>query len=743
MLLRWSIPAVFLSVSVCLAAQTAAPHSVAGGSRSHRAEPHATPAQPPEISPDAELPVRRVVLYKNGVGYFEHDGRVTGNQTVTIDFTSSQLDDVLQSLTALDPAGGRIAGVDWNSTTPLDQQLNNIPLGLGDKPSAADLYAALRGARVTVAVPSLPALSGRIVDYELRPETTAPGITVSHRILTLVTDEGAVRSLEITPATSVRVLDGGLRRDLDDYLALLASTQSRQVRHLTLQAQGTGARDIRVSYISAVPVWKSTYRIVLSPTADPAGGPSTPRQALLQGWAVVDNTVGSDWINVQLSLVAGAPQSFTEPLSQPIYTERPQVPVPEAENLTPTTHESAVAGPPPVPTSTQSVMVNGATSEILAVPKVLNRNAPSPYRLYSGQNVAGGVLGALGNGSGGGYGSGSGAVQDESASASSARFDDFFEYTLAQPVTIRKNRSALVPFLQTSVPVEQVTLWNPADSVALRALWLTNASSETLDRGSFSIFENGEFAGEGLTDPIHAGEKRFLSYAADQAVHVTTEGHLDTSHLSHAAIHDGVLTEDVQEVREITYVVHNAAADPRTVIVEHPVEDGWTLNSEVKPAETSASFYRFRVATQAGETVRLHVGEAHTFATRMGLVDQPDMIQFLANGPHLKAWRDHLLPIVAAHAKVRDLETQLDANQKETDRLIADQKRLHDNLAGLRDSPEERALARRYAGEMNTDEDQLDGLKKQRAALDQQHATAQKAFSDAIASLHLDLDVQP
>jgi hypothetical protein len=67
----------------------------------------------------AKLPIRRVVLYKNGVGYFEHLGRVRGRQDVHIDFTSGQLNDVLKSLTVLDLSGGRISGVDYNSEAPL------------------------------------------------------------------------------------------------------------------------------------------------------------------------------------------------------------------------------------------------------------------------------------------------------------------------------------------------------------------------------------------------------------------------------------------------------------------------------------------------------------------------------------------------------------------------------------------------------------------------------------------------
>jgi len=95
----------------------------------------------------SSLPVTRVALYKNGVGFFEHTGRVTGDAAVTIDLTSGQLNDVLQSLTAIDLNGGRISGAGYNSTTPLDQQLKTLPLSLDDNPTASDFYSAIRGAR--------------------------------------------------------------------------------------------------------------------------------------------------------------------------------------------------------------------------------------------------------------------------------------------------------------------------------------------------------------------------------------------------------------------------------------------------------------------------------------------------------------------------------------------------------------------------------------------------------------------
>jgi hypothetical protein len=83
-------------------------------------------------------------------------------------------------------------------------------------------------------------------------------------------------------------------------------------------------------------VWKSTYRIILPDKAD--------QKPLLQGYAIVDNTVGEDWKDVQLSLVAGAPQSFIQDISQPYYTRRPTIALPQAYLPTPQTHEQAMNG---------------------------------------------------------------------------------------------------------------------------------------------------------------------------------------------------------------------------------------------------------------------------------------------------------------------------------------------------------------------------------------------------------------
>jgi hypothetical protein len=332
---------VLLTLSVCLLVcnlslsrqsvkQTAPPHSAATSDAASETRSDAA-----ESSSAGKLPVRRVVLYKNGVGYFEHLGRVRGSQDVHIDFTSAQLNDVLKSLTVLDLNGGRITGVDYNSEAPLARRLGTLRLALSERPSVSEFLGALRGARVEVRGPTGSAVTGKLLSVERKTRNSANWTSETEEI-SLITDSGEVRTVDLNPATSVRIVDHDLQLEVGKYLGLIASAREQDVRRMTVSTAGTGDRNLYVSYISEVPIWKTTYRIVL---------PSKPdKKPLLQGWAIIDNTVGEDWNDVDLSLVAGAPHSFIQQLSEPYYGRRPVVPLPESVALSPQTHGAAMTG---------------------------------------------------------------------------------------------------------------------------------------------------------------------------------------------------------------------------------------------------------------------------------------------------------------------------------------------------------------------------------------------------------------
>ena len=712
-----------LVLTVSIAAQAPANSAV----KASKTAPKAQLAAPQVVK---DLPVRKVVLYKNGVGYFEHAGTVTGNQKVGIDFTSPQLNDVLQSLTVLDEGGGHIGGVNYNSTTPLAEQLKSLSLGMTDDPTSTELFQALRGQRVEVTGGPGGAITGRLMSIESRSEKVGGGDsaeTVDKFYLTLVATSGAVRVIELTPALSVRPLDANLQGQLDRYLELLSTTHSNGLRHLTLDALGQGQRELRVSYISEVPVWKSTYRIVFPRTAN--------GNATMQGWAVVDNTVGADWDNVQLSLVAGAPQSFIQSLSQPIYTRRPEIPIATSEQTTPQTHEAADFKPEAG--TAQSEMMGNQLTAPTRIPRAMNmlaqKEAPPASFGVAGGNSGGGFYRV-----GGGVDRVSDAIQQGDVTTNA--FDDFFEYALTQPVTIHKNESAMVPILQQELPAEHVTLWSEREQTPLRAVWLENKSKLTLDSGSFSIFESGEFAGEGLLDPIHPGEKRLLSYAADQAVRVKITDRENLRTLHHVMIRKGVIVETHMDVASVTYAATNHAETDRVVLVEHPRRNnGWVLDDGVKADETAPDLYRFRLPVASHATAKLEVREHGPESTTVQLNAYSDQTNYLLDlVKRVPDALEKLKPVIDAQIALTELNRRIQES-KETERSAAeDEARDRENLTALKGND----AAKRFVDELNRAEDLLQATRRQTADLEQQKKIAVEKLNDLIAKVSFDWDVK-
>jgi hypothetical protein len=730
-----------------------------------QAQPAHTPrttSAPPTADHTTSLPVTRVALYKNGVGFFEHTGRVTGDAAVTIDLTSGQLNDVLQSLTAIDLNGGRISGAGYNSTTPLDQQLKTLPVSLDDNPTASDFYSAIRGARVEVRS-GAASITGRLLSVEARSTKSDDNSnnttnSTDRYFLTIVSDTGDTRTLELTPATSVRLLDASLHSDVSRYLQLIDANRSQGLRHLTLEDRGPKGsqttRELRVSYISEVPIWKSTYRILFTnsnATSQQAGVPggrslSAGVEATLQGWSVVDNTTGADWTNVQLSLIAGAPQSFIQPLSQPIYSRRPEIPIAQEAQLSPQTHDSSLEalGNGPLSAS-QTVTVNGLASRARMSAGVAGMSG-MPAGAPGGSGISTGAGGNIGGGLYHGIGepvANYEALAENSVTpdAHTANFDDFFEYRINQPVTIRKNESALVPILQVKLPVESVTLVSAAGSSVsqpLRALWLTNNSGLTLDRGSFSIVEDGNFGGEGLLDPIHPDEKRLVSYAADQAVHVAAQDRRSGQHTTQISAAKGILRLHHTTSQEVTYVVHNAASTGRTVVLEYRLNPPFVFDDDSKPDETTATVARYRLTVPAGGTVKRYIGEHHRSVVTYELQRSNDsqLTYILEQSKDNPALLAALQPVLDARRKVADAQAAVDQTHARLKSLQEEEDRERANVTALKDA--DKSAGSRFIRDLNDTEDKL---RATQAELDTRSAsldTAKANLSNAIETLEVD-----
>jgi hypothetical protein len=749
----------------------------------------------PDTDSGSRLPVKRVVLYKNGVGYFEHSARVHGNQELNIDFTTAQLNDVLKSLTMVDLGEGKISGVRYNSIAPLDERLKALRLPFGERVTRAQYLAAVRGARIEVRSGAATSV-GRLLSVETEQRTNDK-VSYSATLFSIVTDSGEMRNFELNANTSVRIIERDLSDEVGRYMNLVGSSRARDLRRMTISDTGSGERNVFVSYISEVPVWKSTYRIIL---------PDSPSEKpLLQGWAIVDNTVGEDWKDVQLSLVAGAPQSFIQQISQPYYVRRPVVDLPESVTLTPQAHEGTVnnltlngqsfdqlsqLSPGAAGSTGLRGIVRDLSGASIAGAQVTLRNeetgasqmtttdARGNYEFY---NLQGGNSALFVSASGfkrfdlsniylgvgrvnemnaqlevGSAGSSvsveanSILMQTQSSSvatvagkqhieAESKDLGDYFEYKIKQPITIGKNQSALVPILQKSVEAEKVSIWDEESKEVRRALWLNNSSDVTLDSGTFNILEGDTFAGEGLIETLHPAERRLISYAADPALRIIMEDESSEKPATHVRIAKGIMVLTREQRDSRTYTLHNSNTQPRQVVVEHPAREGWKLVEGAKPEETSASLLRFRVAVGPGKTETLKIEEFHPEQTEYELSElDDDAVKVISQQPLTPAIRDVFHRVLEQKNQIVALETQVKARQQEVDAITKDQSRVRENMKALKGSSEERALLQRYTKQLDSQEDRLNVLNKEISDFQDKQSKAEGQLDQMIQQFAMD-----
>jgi hypothetical protein len=763
----------------------------------------AAASQAPAAAPEP-MPVRRVVLYKTGVGYFEHLGEVRNNQDITIRFTSAQLNDVLKSLTAIDLGKGQVTGISYNSVAPLERRLGALRLPVDRQTTMMQLLESLRGARVDVSGAGGP-IAGRLLSVEQRSEQRG-GQFVNVQIFSILTDAGEMRTFELSPAVRVRLAERDLRQELGRYLDVLGSTREQDVRNMVISTTGTGARRLFVSYISEVPIWKSSYRLVFPEAGKP----------LLQGWAIVDNTIGEDWRNVELSLVAGAPQSFIQELSKPYYGRRPVVPLPPSVLLEPQTHAATLraglgtlsgtvrdSGGAVIPGARVEVIASSGdvasavtdsggnyalsvpdgeyrvrvsltgfrTVEIagLAVPGggtrsqdfVLQVGSISEAMTVQSQSGGGGGRGASGrlnmtrDGTIGGLpapppppppaspsAEAYAQLRDSQSTAQGADLGELFEYRIKEPITLEKNKSALVPIVSAEITAERVSLWNrPTGSGRpLRAMWLTNTTGLTLDGGSMTIVDGNAFAGEGLIEPLKPAERRLVSYAADLGLMVSAGSKSVPRRIYRIRAREGIIIQDSEERSTTTYEVRNEGATAATLVVEHRLRPGWKLADGQKPAESTPDAARFRVTVDPGKETSLAVTEVSpgTSQIRVGDVTHALITQLSASGVSADELQRALQPVLDKKAEIAALDRQIRDLDSERARILEDQQRLRENMKALRGSSEEKQLLQRYTRQLNDQEDRLAALQQESARLAAARATANAELSRLIATVSFD-----
>jgi hypothetical protein len=632
----------------------------------------------------ADLSVREVILYKHGVAFFERAGELTSGETARLDFKAEEMNDVLKSLTIADRNGGKVSGVRYDASEPLDKRLADFPFAVGQQPSLASFLDQMKGARIQVKV-GPETIAGTIVGARVvrLAEKDQP---VEHESLVLLTDAGDIRSLDLGSATSVTLPDPKLQALLRDYLTVLNGSRSKDRRSIYIDAANDGARQLVASYVTPAAVWKSSYRLIFGGSGDPT----------LEGWAIVDNTSGEDWDKIKLSVVSGRPISFISKLYEPRYVQRPTAELAENNAVAPVVFQGDISGG-----------IGGAPPAAFA----LRAPAPAPQARprASAQSVATPELSSV------------------ASVASGQDLGELFEYSFPGPVTVKKGESAMLPFLQQRLNARKLIIFTDNMNLhPMNAADISNTTGKTLDGGPITVYDNGAYGGEALVETLKAGDKRLISYGVDLGTRISTAWDSSRDLVREIHLRRGILTirSAVQETR--TYTIRNVDAQPKTLIIEHAERPGYKLINRT-PSEKTTDSYRFevKVAPSANETFPIHEERVFDQSVAVSSATPDTVASWLQNKTLSDNGRMQLEQIAAKKREIAENDAALEQADQDQRGLAEDQDRVRKNLQSLSSVAGQQDQVQQYARQLSAAEARLATLRDNRSQLQRKKSALQ------------------
>jgi hypothetical protein len=697
-------------------------------------------------SVDHSLPIRRVILYSNGVAYIERRGLVNGHAEISLSFKQSQVDDVLKSMVVLDLGKGRIGAVSYNSSAPPSARMADIPFSIeagtqnNQNGGLAGVLGQLQGARVVVSTNTRTATGSILTVEERRSQIDANKPPVITHALVIASESGELLSFDLADVRSVKLIDAGARRDVSEFANASASARRRDAKTIVVTSDGAGSREMLVSYTIAAPIWKTTYRVVL----DQAGKP------FFQGWAIVDNVGEEDWNNISLSLISGTPVSFIQPIQQPFYRYRPIVPMPADLKLEPQVYEPGqgvdmAAGEGSgsgieagragfVGRRNSSVAINGQRQiqqrQILDLPRnsVNNLALMAPGAVPAAPSLSDAIT------------SSDSGVE---AAATGSEVGDLFEYKIDQPVTVPHDRSALIPIVQTRMDGERVSIYNEAvrRDRPMGGMLLRNTTALTLEDGSMTIIDGDAYAGEALMERLKPGEQRLISFALDLGTLVTATTKENRAPTFLVRVVNGVFQAHYHQTSKKVYTLTNQTDKPRVVFIEHAVRPEWTLTDDTqKPDGKSARYYRFRVPLEPRKTAEVTVTERRAVMDSYMLTNftRSELELFVTRNYIDATTRAELEKLIEIKSRITAADARAEAIKAEATEIAADQERLRENIKALSATPEAKQLIARYVAKADTQESRLEQLEKDRRAVAEELARLQAELEAAIRGFALD-----
>ncbi len=633
------------------------------------------------------LPVRRLTLYKHGVGFFERQAALRG-QVLKLIFRRDEMNDVLKSFTVIDQGGGKVLSVDYATPQTDKARLDGCTIRPAGDRALQDLLVDLRGRRSRLLLDQEETLTGVLVGLDEAPERQPLASTL---VSVLCDETHRVRAVPLGRVQGVELLDEAAHEDLRFFLATVSDNEETQVMTLRLTS---GAHDLSISYVAPAPTWRVSYRLITDKDEEDKG------TALLQGWGIFDNQLEEDLEDVKLTLVAGMPLSFVYDLMTPFIPERPVV------------EEEARVAPEPVSFAAQMA----SAGEAPPVPRAAAARKRSIEPMLSRADVAAST-----------------AVQ-----AHGKEMGELFAYNVETPVSVGRGQTAMVPILSAQLAYDKLLLYNGKKLAKhpVATLRFENGSGLALERGPITVLEAGTYVGEAMLAFTPVGGKIVVPYAVELGVMVQeSEGRKRVLHKLH--LEGAYMVFEEWEVRWRAYQVNNRTDASVRLLIEHPRSAKFSLFDSPAPEEQTDAHLRFAVTGLSGAETVLKVQERRLVRRKEEIQDQSykQLQRYVQGGLLDRVTLDRLSKLLMLWDTLADYDKRLEEIEAQRKKHYRTQEQIRANMEALSQSGKEGALRARYVTRLEESEEALQNLAEREVNLQHEIERVKQDIEQRLESL--------
>lgn len=659
------------------------------------------------------LPITQITLYRSGVGFFQRSGEVTGTTNLDLTFEGDAINDILKSLVVIDYGGGIVNAATYDTHRNAEEQIQSLGFDPYMLATFTSLLKSLEGEPITLQVLG-KRVDGRLMSSTTTSTSTDDGESTTDTVLTVLTSTG-IRQFSMSTVESFTLADEQRAANLERVYEILAQSNAKDSRTIRVDMKGPDdlRRDVAVGYTHEMPIWKTSYRLVL--------GEGEKGTSSLQGWAIVENTTDSDWNDVTVSLASGRPIGFKMPLDEPLMIDRETQPVPIEQGV------SARAG-------TMSRGGGGSTFDGDMDDRRMSRKStnsppapPAASSRLASERAEGELQSSVADGL---------AEYAPPAQGVGETVGEQFIYTIDHPVSIQRQRSAMVPLLTAPLEGRRLSVYNASarNPNPYRGYEFTNDSDLHLLPGPIAVFDAGSYAGDALISHTPEGAKQLIAYALDLDLTVSRSIQ-NSSDIQRIQIKDGLLLTTSRSTQKTTYRWSNAdQSSGRTLVLEEPKMFGWDYQGGVSPTRDTPSLDIFELSLDADSEGALEFERSRVWASSAAVLNAnlDSMIAYHTRGKLSDEVLAAIRKAASIQERIRSAANATSELERERNQIGSEQMRLRENLRSV---PKESELYNRYLVKLGEQEDRLEAIEGLIQDRNQERERAERELRDYLDNL--------